>query len=607
MNALPDADLLQAYLNCRLAADDVTALEERLLHEPGLADALLILAREEAILTEWARAAQVADSAATEEAAGGVLEPASASTGPTVPSRTRPPLDRLQATAYLLSAAAVILLAVLGVALRQHWQDGEPVFLADLEEVQGDVSIITASGLIIPARPGQRLFAEQELRTGGEGSFAVVKYEDKTRLELSSDTLIRLLGEHEPGAKTKRARGKKVFLNEGILAAEVVKQPQGYPMVLTTPHAIVEVRESMFSSSSAKDATRIELDGGHLQFTRKSDGRSIEVANGSYAVAADPAEPFVPRPLPARVKKPRAVLKEGPGPVLSLAYSPDGKTLALGCRDGSIRLHVLETGAERTVLAGQKKASSVVFSRDGKTLAAVVDDRTVKLWDTATLHEQMSLSRRRLRFTCVGLSPDGRTLATGCGDKTVRLWDTSTGKEKAILRSNNGDVLVLAFSPDGKTLAAGGGRGQEFGTVVLWDVPARAKQEILVGHDSVIRSVAFSPDGQTLASASDDRTVRLWDGKTGQARGTLTGHAGRVLSLAFSPDGVHLASASNDNTARLWDLATGKEQVIFKARKQRTWCLAFSPDGKILATGGWDKSVRLWDATGKDSGVTATR
>src|SRR5438128_5987881 len=147
MIALPDADLLQAYLDCRLAAAEVAALEGRLLREPAFADALMTLAREEAVLTEWARAARVADSA-TEKTAGGVLDRAPATTWPTLPSWPRRAMDRRQATAYLLSAAAAVLLAVVGVALRQH---SESAFLADLEEVQGDVSIITASGVIIPA------------------------------------------------------------------------------------------------------------------------------------------------------------------------------------------------------------------------------------------------------------------------------------------------------------------------------------------------------------------------------------------------------------------------------------------------------------------------
>jgi WD40 repeat protein len=600
MNAIPDADLLEAYLGDGLTATEVATLEERLRSEPDLAEALVILAREEAVLSEWARAARMAEATAGQQAVDRPRESAAVIARGgfwSWPGRYAfPP----RAAAALVAAAAVVLLAVLGVTLVQNWKGGEPPFLANLEEVQGEVLIVTPAGLTFPAKPGQKLFADQELRTGGEDSFAVVKYKDKTRLELSPETLIRLLGEAPPGARNKAGRGKKVFLNEGVLALEVVAQPEGDPMVLTTPHAVMEVRESMFSSASTRDATRIELDGGRIQFTRKSDGKSIEVGSGYYAVAAAPAELFVPHVLPARVKKPRAILKQVRAPVLSLAYAPDGKTLAIGSKDGSIRLCDPETGAERAVLAKHKKVSSLVFAGSGKTLAGVVDDRAVKLWDAATLQEQRSFQRRKLKITCLALSPDNKTLATGCGDKSVRLWDADTGQERGALHVDGGDVLSLAFSPDGKTLAGGTGRGQEWGQVILWSLPDRQKQASLVGHRGPVRALAYASDGQILASGSDDGTVRLWDPKTGQARGMLGGHVRKVVSVALSPDGLRLASAGNDNTARLWDLANGSEEAIFRPRKHRACCVAFSPDGKILATGGWDKTVRLWNAIAKE-------
>jgi WD40 repeat protein len=595
MTPLPDADLLEAYLDGRLAAAELATLEARLLREPGVADALVRLAREEAILAEWARAAQVADSAAAERTADPGFAIASATVGPNPLPRIRRRTLYRAAILSIVSAAAVILLAVLGVALMRQGTNREPYFLAELEEVQGDVSIRTDSGAIIAAQPGQKLLAGQEVRTGPDESYAVLKYEDKSRLELSPDTLIRLAGEREPATKNKRARGKRIFLNDGVLAAEVVDQPESDPMVVTTPHAELQVWQSTFSSVSALDTTRIELDEGRIQFTRKSDGQSIRVPRGSYAVAAAPAEPFAPHPLAARVKKPRAVLKEVAGPILSMTYSPDGKMLAIGCRDGSITVCEPQTGVERAVLAGHKKTSPPMFSPDGKIMAAIVEDRTVTWWDTTTFQEQRSFSRGKLRFTSVAISPDGKTLATACGDKSVRLWDTATGREEAILRGDGGRILSLAFSPDGKLLAAGVGRGQESGTILLWDIPARQQRTSLLGHRRVVRSIVFSPDGQSLASASDDGMVRVWDPKTGQARLILEGHARKILSVAFSPDGSSLASAGNDNTARLWDLASGAERTIFKARQHRICCVAFSPDGKTLATGGWDKTVKLWD------------
>ncbi|HLJ94754.1 MAG TPA: FecR domain-containing protein [Gemmataceae bacterium] len=600
MNAPSDTDLLHAYLDDSLTASDRTAIEERLRREPALADALVILAREEAILGEWARSARFAEQTATETMPPSPRE--SADPGVTVPSEPRRTLSRRAAVRSLAVLAAGVLLGVLGIALHEHRKTGGGDSLANVEEVQGDVFIVTPTGLRLPAQPGQKLFAEQELRTGAEGSFAVIEYEDKTRLELSPETMIRLLGEAVPGAKNKRTRGKKVFLNEGVLAAEVVAQPADSPMIVTTPHAVMEMQQCLFSSSTAKEATRIELDDGHIRFTRRSDGRSIEVAAGCYAVAAARPESFAQHPLPARIRKPRAIFNESPAPILSLAYSPDGRVVVLGCRDGTLRFCDLQTGIERTVTAGRRKVSSVVFAPSGKTLAAVVDDRIVRLWDATALQEQRSFTRRKLKFTCLAFTRSGNDLATGSSDRSVTVWDSVSGLEKTILRGQGGDVMSLAFSPDARTLAVGSGRGKETGDVTLWDLSRRQQLHTLEGHAGPVRSLAFSADGQILATGSDDGTVRLWNAETGQLRTVLQGHARRVVSIAVSPDGLRLASAGNDNTARLWDLTSGTEQAILKARKHRTSCLAFSPDGKILATGGWDKTVRLWDLAAKDLG-----
>lgn len=296
--------------------------------------------------------------------------------------------------------------------------------------------------------------------------------------------------------------------------------------------------------------------------------------------------------------KPRATLEGNTAEVRSVAFSPDGDTVATGSFDGEVRLWDPATGKLRTTLkAGTDIVWSVAFRRGGDILAAGSEDGTVHLWDLPTHKPRAPLKGHSGGVRSVVFSRDGRFIATGSTDGSVRLWDAETGEDLFGPLKQSGEVGSVAFSPDGHTLTS---TSDADPGVSLWDVDTGKLRTRLLDYDNISVSAAFSPDGRTLATGIQNGAAVVRDVATDTVLAELRGHTDSVWSVAFSPDGRTLATGS-DATVRLWDVPAGANRAPLMGHTGTVWDVAYSPDGRTLATGSVDGTVRLWDVTTRKS------
>jgi WD40 repeat protein len=346
-----------------------------------------------------------------------------------------------------------------------------------------------------------------------------------------------------------------------------------------------------------------------------------------------------------------ATIEKTDKPLKCLAFSPDGKSLAVGDEVGVLR--VFEVGTGKNTFSGANRNARierVAFSPNGK-LIGVADSNGNAAVYAPGVGNGMPMSTGVLDqtgeclgiaftadsgaiFTCgqdskaklfAGPKPDGtsagntatklhefightgsvndlavpadaKILVTGGEDRTVRVWDATSGKQLRSFQVHMSHVRAVAVRRDGRQIAS----ASDDGAIRLWDLSTSDDHRALTDAKEPIWTVAVSPDGKRAAAAGADKVIRVYDPETGRLEATLTGSNSAVTTLAFFPDSNRLASAGGDRIVRIWDVAAKKPIQEMTGHELPVLGIAVSADGKLVVSGAADGTARGWDPdTGK--------
>jgi WD40 repeat protein len=290
--------------------------------------------------------------------------------------------------------------------------------------------------------------------------------------------------------------------------------------------------------------------------------------------------------------------------VLALAVSPDGKTLAVGGSDQSVRIVDATDGKEHARLTGhQGPVCDVAYLPDARRVVSVSADGSGRVWSLAT-REPIALGKHKGPVRAVAVAPDGLSIITGGDDGVIQSWHAEDGRASRTIATLEAPVLSLAVSSDGRLLLAGSADG----TARVFDLKEATLLRALRGHPGPVQAVGFSPDGHRLVTAGAEGAIKVWETATGQGviafghtppSGDPPAPVHSVRRVLFRSD-RSLVSASTDRTLKSW-----RFEGSWSALKSlgphafRVLALDFNSDGTLLAAGGGEPSrsgeIQIWE------------
>lgn len=321
--------------------------------------------------------------------------------------------------------------------------------------------------------------------------------------------------------------------------------------------------------------------GGALGIDFSPDGRWMATGGTDLTVKLWKLDGTLVRRLPQQAT------------VFNLRFSPDSQRIATPQLNGKILIHALDGSPPQILTGHDSPVWQVVWSPDGSRLLSTDSNGSIKLWSaqgkqlkTINAHDAMAW---RVEF-----SPDGQQFASSSPDGVIRLWQAD-GTLVRTLQASPASVWGLAYTPDGDRFVTSHADRQ----IRIWSRDG----ELLntwEAHESEVLNLDLSPDGQTLASVSADRTLKLWS-LDGTLKRTFEGHQATVRGVSFSPDGQTVASASDDGFTYLWRIRNDFSTPLYGHDSVIWWVAVAPPTSSFypaLATVS-HKRTQLWQPDGR--------